>query len=268
VRAAAALLAALALAAVPQAAGDSISGTVRANPFQLSLTVAPSTTHVGAFLTAAVTATNLADTPVPAMLTLELPLGLAAASVAASLVVPAHGSATASFAVCAQSPGTYVVAAHGETATDRADSVAVLVTVAPGDGPCINHPPVCATVAVRPSTLWPPNHKLVPVALGAATDPDGDSLTSAIDAVTQDEPVNTTGDGDASPDAVRNLLDPSSVILRAERSGLADGRVYRVAYTVTDGRGGSCSGIARVAVPVSRQSFALESPFVYDSFGA
>ena len=38
------------------------------------------------------------------------------------------------------------------------------------------------------------------------------------------------------------------VDLRAERSSIGDGRVYRVAFTVSDGRGGSCNGVATVGV--------------------
>ena len=41
--------------------------------------------------------------------------------------------------------------------------------------------------------------------------------------VTQDEPVNGLGDGDTGPDAV-TLSD--GILLRAERSGTGDGRVY------------------------------------------
>jgi hypothetical protein len=60
-----------------------------------------------------------------------------------------------------------------------------------------------------------------------ATDPDGDPVTVVIAGVTQDEPTNGLGDGDVSPDAV--LSGGSTVQLRAERSGLGNGRVYQPA---------------------------------------
>jgi hypothetical protein len=42
---------------------------------------------------------------------------------------------------------------------------------------------------------------------------------------------------------------PNQVWLRAERSGTGDGRVYWVAFLVTDGLGGQCTGVAQVGVP-------------------
>ena len=111
-----------------------------------------------------------------------------------------------------------------------------------------NRPPVCSTVTANPSTLWPPDHRLRLVTLSGATDPDNDPLTLRITGVTQDEPLNGLGDGNTSPDA---QVGPRSdqVLLRAERSGAGDGRVYRISFVVTDGRGGSCTGRVVVGVP-------------------
>jgi hypothetical protein len=97
--------------------------------------------------------------------------------------------------------------------------------------------------------MWPPNHKLVRFTLGGATDPDGNPVSIAITGVTQDEPVDAVGNGDGntSPDAF--IVSANSVDLRAERAGTGDGRVYRIAYTGSDGQGGSCSGVATVGVP-------------------
>jgi hypothetical protein len=67
--------------------------------------------------------------------------------------------------------------------------------------------------------------------------------------VTQDEALNGTGDGDTAPDAARVAGKANQVQLRAERSGNGDGRVYRVSFTVTDGKGGSCSGTVHIGVP-------------------
>ncbi len=114
--------------------------------------------------------------------------------------------------------------------------------------PSANRPPVCSTVTANPSTLWPPDHRLRLVTLSGATDPDNDPLTLRITGVTQDEPLNGLGDGNTSPDA---QVGPRSdqVLLRAERSGAGDGRVYRISFVVTDGRGGSCTGRVVVGVP-------------------
>ena len=67
--------------------------------------------------------------------------------------------------------------------------------------------------------------------------------------VTQDEALNGTGDGDTAPDAALVTGKANQVQLRAERSGNGDGRVYRVSFTVSDGKGGSCSGTVYVGVP-------------------
>lgn len=109
-----------------------------------------------------------------------------------------------------------------------------------------NLPPDCDGASANPTRVWPPNHKLVPVTIVGVTDPDGDPTTVAVTAVTQDEPVDATGSGKTSPDAV---LQGGGVRLRAERAGSLNGRVYQVHFTADDGRGGVCSGAVAVCVP-------------------
>ncbi|MFI7602985.1 hypothetical protein [Actinoplanes sp. NPDC049681] len=111
-----------------------------------------------------------------------------------------------------------------------------------------NRPPVCTGVKASPGEIWPPNHKLVTVTLSGATDPDGDATTLTITGVTQDEALNGTGDGDTAPDAAWISGRRDQVQVRAERSGQGDGRVYRIAFTVSDGID-TCSGTVSVGVP-------------------
>jgi uncharacterized repeat protein (TIGR01451 family) len=118
----------------------------------------------------------------------------------------------------------------------------------------LNHNPVCSALTGGPN-LWPPNHKLRLVRIRGATDPDGDSITTTVTGVTQDEPLNGLGDGDTSPDA-KPAPRSDEVFLRAERSGTGDGRVYRVAATATDGHGGTCTGTVIVGVPHDRRTHA------------
>ncbi|MBI4334667.1 MAG: hypothetical protein HY673_25720, partial [Chloroflexi bacterium] len=91
----------------------------------------------------------------------------------------------------------------------------------------VNDPPACGLAQAGPALLWPPNHKLVPVRITGVTDPDNDQVTLTVMGVTQDEPVNGLGDGDTSPDAVTQ---GSNVLLRAERAGNGNGRVYQVTF--------------------------------------
>jgi Tol biopolymer transport system component len=123
----------------------------------------------------------------------------------------------------------------------------------------LNRPPDCSSVSATPSSLFPPNGKLVSVTLGGGTDPDGDPVSLVITGVTQDEPPG------GAPDAVLGPA-PNQVSLRAKRDGGGDGRVYRVAFDATDGRGGECTGTAVVGVPHDQGSVARDSaPPSFDS---
>lgn len=134
-----------------------------------------------------------------------------------------------------------------------------------------NQDPNCSNVSASPTMIWPPTRdQFRLVTLSGATDPDGDTLSFHIDGVSQDEPVTGGGIGDdTAPDAqLTNAgADSNQVLLRAERNPQAqNGRVYRIAYTVTDGQGGSCSRTAgeggdtnaKVGVPRFRNQTAVD----------
>jgi uncharacterized repeat protein (TIGR01451 family) len=142
---------------------------------------------------------------------------------------------------------------------DGSNNTSTVVTV-------LNHNPICTTVTGGPD-LWPPNHKLRLVTLTGATDPDGDPVTLTVSGVTQDEPLNGLGDGDTSPDALPGPTG-SQVYLRAERSGTGDGRVYRIAFSGSDGQGGSCASTAIVGVPhdQGKGSVAVDSGGIFVDF--
>jgi Tol biopolymer transport system component len=133
--------------------------------------------------------------------------------------------------------------------------------------PFPGRPPDCTRVRATPDALLPPARDTFRlVTLSGAVDPDGDPTTFSITRVTQDEPVSGPGD-DTTPDA-RRVQAPDQLELRPERNPQGDGRVYRIRYTVSDGTGGSCRGIALVVVPRHRDKPAIDSaPPSYDSFG-
>jgi hypothetical protein len=129
-----------------------------------------------------------------------------------------------------------------------------------------NGAPVCADARATPGSLLPANKSLRRIAFGGLTDPDGDTVEVTVDSVTQDEPVAGKNDK-TSPDAVL-VPGAGQVRLRAERNPHGDGRVYRIAYTASDGHGGSCSGTLTVGVPRHNGEQAVDSaPPAYDSTG-
>ena len=100
--------------------------------------------------------------------------------------------------------------------------------------------------------LWPANHKMIPVKTSVSAD---DSLsgvsTFVLTSITSSEPDNGLGDGDTADDiqgAQPGTLD-TEFMLRAERSGKGNGRVYTVTYTAADAAGNKTSQSATVKVP-------------------
>lgn len=130
-----------------------------------------------------------------------------------------------------------------------------------------NDPPSCDLAVASKVSLWPPNHKLIGVSIEGVMDKDSvyNAVTLQITGVSQDEPVKGLGDGDSSPDAVIQVGDPAdSVLIRSERSGGGNGRVYVVNFTASDGFE-SCAGHVNVSVPHSRKSTAIDDGQVYNA---
>lgn len=112
-----------------------------------------------------------------------------------------------------------------------------------------NRAPICSGVAPSVARIWPPNHRMVAISLGGATDEDGDTVTLRVTRILTDEAVDARGDGTTEPDA--RLAGAAAFEVRAERAGKGDGRVYLVAFEADDGYGGTCEGRARIDVPHS-----------------
>lgn len=131
----------------------------------------------------------------------------------------------------------------------------------------MNDPPTCGLAAANVDSLWPPNHKMESISIEGVMDDNSASngIVLSITGVTQDEPVNGTGDGDTSPDAVVQHTPPKdTVMIRSERAGGGNGRVYEIHFTASDGLE-SCSGSAKVGVPHGRKDTPLDDGQVYDS---
>jgi large repetitive protein len=182
---------------------------------------------------------------------------------------PEHGSVACDpgTGVCTYTPDPGYVGADSFTYTvsdgSATDEGLVSVTVEEA-----NVAPSCAAVKPSRTTLGPVKRQLLTVRLSGASDPNGDPLAYAITAVKQDEKVKGIGGSvDKAPDAKRVPGKPAEIRLKAERDPKANGRVYRIVYRVSDGRGGSCTGVEKVGVPVKAGKKAVESAKLFNSFG-
>lgn len=128
----------------------------------------------------------------------------------------------------------------------------------------VNDPPVCTLAQPSVAVLWPPNHTMAEVSILGVTDPNNSTVTISYPRVTQDEPINGLGDGDTGPDAFES---GNNILLRAERAGSGNGRVYAVQFKATDPDGASCTGTVKVSIPKSIKDQAVDSGQNYNSFG-
>lgn len=111
--------------------------------------------------------------------------------------------------------------------------------------------PDCNTVVASPFLIWPPNHKMRAVTLHGPDPVDGVEADVSALYVHQDEPTNWKGDGNFAPDA--SISDDGQLVfVRAERSGLLDGRLYFVGFEASLPGGGNCQGEALLGVPHDR----------------
>ena len=145
-------------------------------------------------------------------------------------------------------------------ATVSAGSFPTGVAVTPGP---------CAGVHAEPAKLFPGSRNFTTVRLVGASD----AFQFHIDGVSQDEPVTAAGDV-TKPDARLTAAgaDSNTLQLRAEYNPRRDGRVYRIAYTLSDDNTVVCSKNAadtnaKVSVPRTPGGTAIDSaPPGYNSF--
>jgi hypothetical protein len=116
----------------------------------------------------------------------------------------------------------------------------------------VHNPPAPSinNVSVNPSSMWPPDHKMVDVTVGYTTTGSCGAVTTSL-SVTSNEPADGTGDGDMAPDW--EIVDSHHVRLRAERAGTGTGRIYTIAITCTDSIGNSAVATATVTVAQSQR---------------
>jgi hypothetical protein len=126
-------------------------------------------------------------------------------------------------------------------------SVGGFVAIRPAAPP----PPDCANATASPNLLWPPNHEFVSIQISGIVNPAPGAVTITVTSIFQDEPVQSSGSGNTSPDATG--VGTGNPAVRAERDGGNDGRVYHIAFTAA-GASGSCTGAVTVGVPKSQDN--------------
>src|ERR1700689_710909 len=116
-------------------------------------------------------------------------------------------------------------------------------------------PPVITSIVATPSSLGPPNPKLVPVSIVAtATGICDFSPTCQIVSVSSNEPVLGPGSGNTSPDWIITNPGPAvspanlGVELRSERDGGGSGRVYTIDVQCSDSAHNTSTGSTTVTV--------------------
>ena len=115
---------------------------------------------------------------------------------------------------------------------------------------CDEIPPTLE-VSVTPDTLWPPDHRYVEVqATVMVSDNFDPNPALALVSVTSNEPDDGEDDGNTVDDIV--ILDDFTFNLRAERSGVGNGRVYTITYQAVDACGNVTEKSATVSVPLSQ----------------
>jgi hypothetical protein len=154
------------------------------------------------------------------------------AGAAATVPVTAEGVTTIAYA--ATDNAGNVEAEH--TLVVRIDKTAPIVSCAAG-----------------PRTLWPPDHRMVPITVTVKVTDGRASGGFTLASVTSNEPDDAPGLGDGA--TTRDIQGfatgtaDTSGQLRAERAGTGRGRVYTLTYVGRDGAGNQRSCTTTVTVP-------------------
>ncbi len=113
-----------------------------------------------------------------------------------------------------------------------------------------NEPPEI-TAELYPSTLWPPNHRMVNVEATVTATDNCETADVVLSSISSNEADNGAGDGNT----INDIQDAEVGVadfrfrLRAERAGGGTGRIYTAAYSATDGSGNSASAAGFSVVP-------------------
>ncbi len=135
-----------------------------------------------------------------------------------------------------------------------------------------NSAPLCTQASPSINLISPPDNRFVAVNILGLSDPDNDPVIVSVVSIRQDEPTNHLGANPNTPDA---MVQNGAVSLKAERifgtvqvngtTYTGNGRVYHIAFTATDGRGGQCGGTVKVGVPHVITATPVDGGPLFDS---
>ena len=121
------------------------------------------------------------------------------------------------------------------------------------DPPVQDTQPPVVSLSVSPSSIWPPNHKMVLVTPTVSAT-DNRDLNPKIEfvGIKVSEPDDGQGDGNTTNDV--QVTADGKIYVRAERSAKNNGRIYTITYKATDASGNAGYASATVTVPKSQGS--------------
>jgi hypothetical protein len=164
-------------------------------------------------------------------------------------------------------PGVHVLTLSVDDVVDGTDSDEVTITVV------ADSEPPQLVLATETAELWPPNHKyhaFDAADLVASVSDSCDTEMSAADVVfargTSDEADNANGDGNTTGDVAFDV-GCMTALLRSERAGPGDGRVYELTLEARDAAGNPAEALFTVSVPHDRAHAAVDSGDVVEVVG-
>lgn len=142
--------------------------------------------------------------------------------------------------------GTHAVALTVSDGINDPVSSAIIVNVVDTGAPTLA-PTANSTI------LWPPNHKMANIVIKANAQDDSGLPVKLGATVYSNEPQDGLGDGDTAPDWTTPVIDQATGVitlqLRAERSGLGNGRAYTVTISAIDEAGNTSVANVEIVVP-------------------
>jgi len=105
-------------------------------------------------------------------------------------------------------------------------------------------PPTITSLVVNPTSIWPPNHEMIPIAVTVNATDDSGKVSCKIVSVTSNEPA-------AGQFQITGGLTAS---LEAARNGGGSGRVYAIEVQCTDPSNNAADALVEVNVPRDQAS--------------